>query len=480
MRTILVALDQGLAHAYFLETDLTRILVEKGARLVYLVPKAYIPVLAKQYSRPQVTFDCIRDTELACYWQNYHPGMQQFFEHVRRASASTRIPLTYVDTHRRRNEFEASGRYRAVLIALRPLISLLRHSRPARRLFRRLQGALFTPHIYDDLFDQYQPDLLVCNTAGWRLDQYLMREAIRRKIKTLTTVVGWDNPSSHGLPGAFVDYVNVWSEVHKWEMTSGVDWPPGRIHVGGMPLYDGYLNRKWLMPRKEYFSLHRLDPKKKLIAFAASTLSVTPNYHVIEELARLVGERQLAFPAQLLIRLHPNHFKNYPHYREEARAIRELIRSFPDVHIVEPSEVPGGLERYSGEDYQEKGSMLAYCDTLVTVYSTMVVEAMLHDKPVISACIDTSEGWPGKYWVPMHTIPTWPTARRFNKAGAGRLALSVEELQQELNAYLSNPGLDRENRRKFVEQELTYLNGEATQRTADFIWALANGEVNPS
>ncbi len=36
--------------------------------------------------------------------------------------------------------------------------------------------------------------------------------------------------------------------------------------------------------------------------------------------------------------------------------------------------MPGDLERYAGEDYPEKASMMAHCDVLVTLYSTMVVE----------------------------------------------------------------------------------------------------------
>ena len=305
-----------------------------------------------------------------------------------------------------------------------------------------------------------------------------MREARRRGIPSVTTVVGWDNTSSHGLPGAFVDYINVWSEAQKKELIDGVDWPPERIHIGGMPLYDGYISKKWLISKKKYYSMHGLDPGKKLIAFAASTLSVTPNYHLIENLVKLVNEGKLDYPAQLLIRLHPNHYKKHPHFREEAEAVRSLIGKNKNVYIVEPAEVPGGLERYSGEDYPEKGSMLAHCDILVTAYSTMVVEAMLHDTPVISACIDSPAGWPGKYWAPMHTIPTWPTARRFSKIKAGRLALTVDELRQHINNYLADPQLDAENRHQFIKQELTFLNGEATQCTVDYIWALADGDQN--
>ncbi len=475
MKTILVALDHGLAHAYFLETELPRLLVEKGARIVCLVPRAFLPSLMKNYAQENVIFDSLRDDLLNHYRNHYYPRLQEYFEHIRRACASTRIPLTWIDTHRQRNEYEAKGLRKIAFISLRPLISIIRHSRWARWFFRYLQERFFTPRIYDDLFDKYHPDLLVCNSAGWRLDQYLLREARRRKIKTVTTVIGWDNPSNHGLPGAFVDHTIVWSEEHKREMVEGVDWPAERVHIGGMPLYDGYINRKWLMPREEYFSLHHLDPNKKVIAFAASALSVTPNFHLIKTLVELLDSGGLVEPAQLLIRLHPNHFNDkYAHYQLEAQAIRDLVKPYPDVHLVEPTQVPDGRERYSIEDYPEKSSMLAHSDVLVTIYSTMLVEALLHGKPTISVLIESNEGWPGYYWVPMKRMSTWPNTSRTAAAKASRIVFSIEELQRALNDYLANPSLDADHRQRFIEQELTFLAGEATQRTADIIWDLAN------
>jgi len=475
-KTILLVLDHGLALAYFLETDLVNLLAEKDARLVLLVAEAMLPLLREKYSNPRIIFESVRDKQALRYQKSHYAGLQELFDHVRRASASRRVPLTYVDTHRRRREMEARGRRKIVLPFLRPLIGLLRRSRLARLLFRHTLQILFTPHIYDDLFERYQPDLIVCNTAGWRLDQYLLREAKRRGIKTATVIVGWDNPSSQGLPGAFIDYAVVWSEIHKWEMVAGVDWPAEKVYIGGMPLYDGYISRKWVMPRDEYFKLHHLDPNKRLIAFAATALSISPNLHLVKLLTEMTGGQTLEAPSQLLIRLHPNHFKASPHYQEEARAIYEIARQFPDVHVVEPKEVPGGFERYSGEDFPEKGSMLAHCDILVTIYSTMVVEAALHDKPFISACIDTPGGWPDKFWVPLHEVPGWPTASRVNRAKAGKLALTPEELRQALNDYLSHPDLNAAERRHFVEDELTFLNGEATRRTADHLWSLACGD----
>ena len=475
MKTLLACLDTGLAQAYFFETDLVRRLVSDQVRLVVVVRESQLASMRAKYAQPNVIFESLRDAQLEDYRSKVHPRLQFWTEHMRRASASTKIPLTYVDTHRRRAERHAIGNSRYSYRALRPFIYILRRSRRARQAFVNGLCKLFDTDFYADVFEKYRPDLVVSNSAGWRLDQYLLREARKRGIPTALLIVGWDNPSSQGLPGVPMDYACVWSQVHKWELSAGVDWPEANITVGGMPLYDGYISRKWLMPREEYFKLHQLDPHKRLVSFAATALSISPNLHLVELLAEMVGTQSLDVPSQLLIRLHPNHFKPSKNYIAEANAIRAVAARYPDVHIVEPAEVPAGMERYSGEDFPEKASMLAYSDVLVTIYSTMVVESALHDTPFISACIDAPGGWQDSFWVPLHEVPNWPTAARVNKDQAGKLALTPEELRGALNDYLAHRAADAAGRRTLIENELTYLNGEATGKTADFLLSLLNG-----
>lgn len=287
-------------------------------------------------------------------------------------------------------------------------------------------------------------------------------------------VVGWDNPSSYGLCGAPVDWITCWSEIQKQELVLGSDWDPARVHIGGIPSYDGYFRRQWLMPRVEYFNLHNLDPQRKLLSFACSFVSFSPNYQDIEPLARLVASDSLAEPAQLLVRLHPNHFWNEPLYRGEADRIRQLARDLPHVHVVEPVPLGGELGYYSGEDMPEKTSMMAHSDVFLTVYSTMVVETAIHDRPIISMCFDAPGGWnqPGKFSLPLSEIGEWPTHQRFRQSGAGRVVMNEVELKVEINRSLKDPQADQEARRSFIDREVTFTDGSAGRRTGEFLAGL--------
>jgi CDP-glycerol glycerophosphotransferase (TagB/SpsB family) len=120
--------------------------------------------------------------------------------------------------------------------------------------------------------------------------------------------------------------------------------------------------------------------------------------------------------------------------------------------------------------------MMAYSDVMVTVYSTMLVETAVHDTPMIAATIDTPGGWnkPKKFSLSLKEIGDWPTHKRFREAKAGRVATNEKELCETINAYLRNPQLDSTERRKFVDDEVTFTDGTSGKRTAEFILKVLN------
>jgi CDP-glycerol glycerophosphotransferase (TagB/SpsB family) len=269
-----------------------------------------------------------------------------------------------------------------------------------------------------------------------------------------------------------MDYATCWSQLQKDELVYGSDWDPERVLIGGMPSYDGYLRKEWQLSKDDYFKLHGLDRNRKLISYACSFVHFAPNYPNVEALAKLISSDALAEPSQLLIRLHPSHFQDKPRiFAEERQRIFALEEQYPHVHVVNPVPLGGSLGYYSGEDMDEKSSMMAHSDVLVTVYSTMVVETAIHDTPIVAAVIDVPGGWnkPKKYSLSLKEIGNWPTHKRFREARAGRVAENEGQLRDAINLYLQNPTLDSAERRAFVEQEITYTDGGAGKRTAEYI-----------
>jgi hypothetical protein len=472
-KTIFISADHGLAIIYFLQSDVVTTLLKHGVQVILLTDDGLIDEIQERFGQPGLIVEGLRYPTCANYARNHQSGRQWWSNYIRRVGTSNRINTEAMDSHMRQVEAEVRGRQRLMIPVSRLLIALLRHSRAARQYLVRWQMR-YEPGFYADLFGKYQPDLVVSSTYGWRNDRYLLREAKRRGIKTGAVIVGWDNPSSYGVPAAPLDFVTCWSEIQKQELVDGSDWDPLNVNVGGIPSYDGYFLKEWLIPRDEYFKMHGLDPQRKLIGYASSFITFSPNYRNVEALARLVASDTLDEPSQLLIRLHPNHFMTEPLFVGEREKIRELARTLPHVHLVEPVALGGDLGYYSGEDMPEKTSMMAYSDVFTTVYSTMCVETAIQDRPIVSVCLDTPGGWnkPGKFSLALSEIGNWPTHKRFREAGAGRVASDEETLKVLLNAYLKDPVLDSEKRKKFIKDEVTFTDGSAGRHTAEYLLSL--------
>lgn len=477
---VFISADHGTAIVYFLQSDVVPSLLDAGVEVIVLTDDETKDRIAQRFSRPGLTFEGLRLRQAEEYARRVWPRLQWLLAYLRRVGGSKRINTEAMDSHIREVWAENTWKFRlGIWLPAALAIFLLRHSAAARHLLVWLQSH-FTPNLYADLFEKYQPSLVVASTPGWRMDRYLLREAAQRGIPTMTVIVGWDNPSSYAIRGAPVQWASCWSQIQKDELVYGSDWDPARVHIGGIPSYDGYILRRWLVPREEYFAFHGLDPHRKLISYASSFVHFAPNYPNIEALAKLIASDSLIEPAQLLIRLHPSHFQERPRlFAEERRKVLELAERYPHVHVVQPKPLGGSLGYYGGEDMDEKASMLTWSDVFVTVYSTMVVEAAVHDTPIVSATIDAPGGWndPKKFSLSLREIGNWPTHQRFRLSGAGRVAANEEELRQALNLYLRDRSLDRDARRRFVEQEVTFLDGSAGKRTAEFILQVLEAET---
>lgn len=108
-------------------------------------------------------------------------------------------------------------------------------------------------------------------------------------------------------------------------------------------------------------------------------------------------------------------------------------------------------------------------DVFLTVYSIMVVETAIHDRPTICVCIDVPGGLnlPHGFSLPLSEIDEWHTHLRFRQAGDGPVVFNQEEVLHHINFYLNNPASDAANRHKFIRDECTFIDGSAGKRTAN-------------
>lgn len=471
-KRVFIVADHGLAIFYFFQSDVISTLLDKGIEVIVLTDENSIEPIKERFGQPGLIFEGLRLKEVQEYINQTSPTLQWWLDFLRRAGAAGGSNLAVVESYIRQVKSEAHARRKQLFPFMEMAIKVMRRSRTARQALVRFQNR-FTPDLYDDLFKKYKPDLLVASSPGFRQDRYILRAASKHGVPTTSAIFSWDSTSSYGLPGAEVDWITCWSEIQKNELIGGGDWEPENVNVGGMPPYDGYVRKQWLMSREDYFEFHGLDPSRKLLTYASSFVNLSPNIQNIQALVNLVNSDQLSAPSQLLIRLHPIHMGGF--YVDEADQIRQLAVENPHIHVVEPRQT-GDLGFYAFDDMPEKTSMMGVADIFLTVYSTMCVEASFQERPIISVCIDSDVGWPGRYWLPMSQIGIWPTHSRFRASGAGRVATNEAELREAINDYFSDPQADLEAQKSFAARECTFVDGSSGKRTGEYLISLLNGK----
>ena len=230
-------------------------LLAKNIEVVMLTEDALVEKIRQRFAHPGLSVEGLRVDQTKRYYEETDHSWQYWVHFLRWMGGSRRINTNAMDGHMRQMAFETSRGGKALMPFIKTATAVLRRSPAARKALVRYQMR-FTPSIYSDLFEKYKPDLVVASTPGWRFDRYLLREATKQGVPRAVAIVGWDNPSSYRLPGAPMDYATCWSEIQKDELVRGSDWAPERVNIGGIPTYDGYFRKEWLMSREEYFALH--------------------------------------------------------------------------------------------------------------------------------------------------------------------------------------------------------------------------------
>jgi hypothetical protein len=126
----------------------------------------------------------------------------------------------------------------------------------------------------------------------------------------------------------------------------------------------------------------------------------------------------------------------------------------------------------SREDVQFLVNLTQHADLNVNLASTMTLDFAIHDKPVVNVAFDP-------VLPPPLGVPLWDLYYKFEhyrpvvEFGAARFARSSDELASHINAYLDDPALDCEGRRRFVQLEIDGTVGQASARITDALTTIA-------
>jgi hypothetical protein len=323
---------------------------------------------------------------------------------------------------------------------------------------------------YLEFLGKIKPSVIVC-TSQRSLDVLPLILAGRSLgIPSAAFISSWDNLTSKGRIAAPFDHYLVWSEHMRQELRRYYPDIPGmRVHVVGTPQFAPYADVSLRLSRQEFFARFGADPQRPLICYSGGDAGTCPeDPEHVRVLLDLVRSGRIQGRPQVIVRPTPV---------DDARRYAKVVAEFPEMIFAVPAWTRTSTEDWTRviplpADVEFLANLTRHADLNINVASTMTLDFALRDRPVVNVAFDVSDP-------PPFGLPLWEYYYRFEhyrpvvELGAARFARSPSELADHVNAYLTNPQLDRENRRRLVDLEVGIPLGEANGRIVDVLESIA-------
>ncbi len=324
---------------------------------------------------------------------------------------------------------------------------------------------------YKRLFEKTKPSVVF---SGCQRPSNVLPAIIAAKelgIPTATFIVSWDNLSSKGRIVAPYDHFLVWSENMRRELLLYFPHVKNEnIHVVVIPQFDPYNDPALMWDRKDFFERIGGDPERPLICFSGGDVGTCPeDQEHVRILLEGIRSDTIRHNPQVLVRPSPV---------DEGKRYDTVRRDFPELIYQQPKwthSKAGDWSRVtpSAEEIQFLTNLVHYSDMNVNLGSTMTLDFGLHDKPVVNVAFDVADP-------PLFGMPVYDYYYRYEhflpvvEFGASKIARSADQLPGFINAYLDDPALDREGRRKLVDLHVNVPPGQSSKATVAALKRIAS------
>lgn len=307
------------------------------------------------------------------------------------------------------------------------------------------------------VFDTYTPDIVFGTSISSKFDVSVMKEARRRGITTVGMPKGWDN-SARNYFRFIPDFVLVQNEILRDSLVMFQDIPEHITTVVGFPQFDLFKKPGVIRSREDHLKKMGLDPALPYIFFGSEGAWTDKDYEIAEEIYQWILKDELGRPSQLLVRPHFTNIFTHQFGRFKGRpkvVFDETITSAPFF--------PDNWDP-SFSDTVELVNTIAHCDVLVTLASTLNLDAASFDKPIINVA------YGAKFRGREDITPFLFDAvhmQWIEKTEGTDIVYNPDELKVALTKALHDPGIRSAGRRKMRDELCYRIDGASSNRMVD-------------
>lgn len=333
---------------------------------------------------------------------------------------------------------------------------VLSGSRLLNRLVRFLYRRLAPTDLLKAHFERYAPTHLFSTDVFDPMDVLFLKEARSRGVKTIGMVRSWDNCWSKGLMPVIPDRLLTNNRIIKEEAVALHDVPADRVAAVGLPQFDAFVNEP-RTPREAFFRSIGVDSAKRLIVFApAGSILSDTDWQVCGILAEGLERGRIRPDVHVFVRNHPHHPADLSRFTgNPSFTIQNPGQAF-DANAKNAELAP--------DEQRFLADLLFHADLVLWIATTLGLDAAVYDKPQIMISFDGTER--KVYTRSVARYHDEDHMRKLIATGGVRVARTAEGLYDAIGAYLADPSLDREGRRRIVEEQLERLDGRSAERVA--------------
>lgn len=310
-----------------------------------------------------------------------------------------------------------------------------------------------------------RPDVVFCTHQRASRAVLPMLAAQAAGVPAATFVYSWDNLPK-GRMAVHAGRFLVWSEAMARELLRlHPETDPRHVRVVGTPQFEPYFERLLRRPRATFLAGLGLaglgvDPALRVVLFSGDDLTTSPHDPLyLRDLARAVaampaGER----PAILFRRCPPDRGDRY----------RAVLAEHPEIVVAEPAWDASAEGDWTQvlprpEDRALLANLVAHCDAVVNLGSTMALDFAVAGKPAVWVAYDPVDD-PAWSAASIYRLPHFAPVHRLQPVV---WAASAEGLGPALRHALARPAERREAREAWIDETLARPLDGASERTVE-------------
>ncbi|WP_406970810.1 hypothetical protein [Flavisericum labens] len=307
----------------------------------------------------------------------------------------------------------------------REYIQLLKGDRPSHLFFTHQRPPFLAPFLY----------------AG-----------IQQKITVSSFIFSWDNLTSKGRMLGPFEYFFVWSHLMKEElMMFYPNVKKEHIKVVGTPQFEPYVMPQYASSKQSFCENFNLNINTKIICYSCADASIGKNDPlIIRTIATAIRNRLITVPVQFLVRTSPA--EGPERFEFLKNEFPEIIWNHPKWNLTRQNHAESWSQRVpSKEDIKDLRSILEYGDLSINMLSTMSLDFMLFDKPVINTVFGNLDN--GLY--NDQRFLNYGHLKVLINSGAVSIAKNEQELIKMINFSLKEPNEKSAQRKAMIDLQIS-------------------------